>query len=417
MRVIRRAYRVSALLRLTRRLLADESVVDGIHGTDVEAASAAETVGRERLAINAAFGGIKGASADAGVAVGAAAAVNLHAKDTQWFKKPTQEAEGADELTKGPVEAERHRECHQDSRTDRDRFYVEVEQVERVNKMVDDESLTPAHDPKKQQQRDDKQHASEGVRYHKRDPALLELPQDRQVVDEFLKRAKRAGPAANQLVPDDGQNRKEGEGPHPPGNRRVQSHHALEDLDRALHRIGRFAKRKTAYRYGQDESSNVRPPWIPRLAFRCGRPVRTTQPDKVNQSEENQRRKNVVLQRRLAVAQEMLDRVVKFFLRDAECLDGLRLGSVQAQAQLTREALTRNIEPWRNLLDVHLDGEIRGQDRRSRFLTKPTNGHDRDCSHYGKDKPDQLPTGQVEEHPQRAPFFITLEPDPIGFVA
>ena len=90
---------------MTSGLLADEPVADGVHGADVEAASAAEAVGWEHITSNPAFSGIEGTSSDTGLAFGAAAAVDLYPKDTHSFKKPTQQAEGADELTERSVEA------------------------------------------------------------------------------------------------------------------------------------------------------------------------------------------------------------------------------------------------------------------------------------------------------------------------
>ena len=71
-------------------LLGDEPVANGVHGADVEAASATETVSGEHLASDTAFGSIKGTSFDAGLAFGAAVVVNPYAKDTHSLKEPTQ---------------------------------------------------------------------------------------------------------------------------------------------------------------------------------------------------------------------------------------------------------------------------------------------------------------------------------------
>ena len=80
--------------------------MDGVLRANVEATTATEAVGGEHLAGNTAFDGIEGTGADAGVALGAAVMVNVYAKDAQSFKKPTQQTEGADELTEWAVEAE-----------------------------------------------------------------------------------------------------------------------------------------------------------------------------------------------------------------------------------------------------------------------------------------------------------------------
>ena len=87
---------------LVNGLLADESVANGVGGTDVEAAGATEAIGGEYLAGNTVLCCIEWTCHCTCAAFGAAVMVYPHAEDAHSLEKPAYQAEGAYELIIAP---------------------------------------------------------------------------------------------------------------------------------------------------------------------------------------------------------------------------------------------------------------------------------------------------------------------------